>query len=219
MIDSQKDPNNNNNNGNRSTGPRTGEGKARSSQNARRSGWFARDLRVAEGKEQLYLEFEEAWRAELQPDGLLELEAFQDFLRACWHKREIIEAQNKLTASSPDAFLDEKLARELDRLHRYERDFERRSARALRELRKLQTARALLLSAAPPPSPEDAASPAAPLADPRLTLQKRTPPPAPFASLPEHIQVNLAVMEVETNHWNARLRARKAGLLTVDAES
>lgn len=151
-----------------STGPRSEAGKARSSQNAVRSGWFTRDLRVAEGKEELYLEFEQAWRDELQPEGLLELEAFTDFLRAAWHKREVIEAQNLFTASSPAAFLnddrdgDEGRSRKLDRLHRYERDFERRQRQALRELRRLQTDRAAAAAAA------EAAA----------TAQKRTQPPA-----------------------------------------
>jgi hypothetical protein len=124
-----------------STGPRTESGKARSAQNAVRSGWFSQRLQVAEGAGQLYLEFEQAWVRELAPEGLLELEAFNDFLRASWHKREVIEAQSQLAPSSPAAFLDEALARRLDRLHRYERDFERRANRALRELRRLRSVR------------------------------------------------------------------------------
>lgn len=125
------------------TGPRTEAGQARSSQNAVRSGWFARDLRVTDGQVQLYLEFEEAWLDELAPQGLLELEAFSDFLRAAWHKREVIDARNRFTASFAAALLDGEAARQLDRLHRYQRDFERRANQALRELRRLQTERAL----------------------------------------------------------------------------
>ena len=178
-----------------STGPRTEAGKARSSQNATRSGWFSRDLRVAEDKIELYLEFEEAWTNELEPHGLLELEAFSDFLRAAWHKREVIDAQNELTASSSAAFLDDALAKKLDRLHRYLRDFERRANQALRELRRLQTERA-------------------------AAEQKQTqPPPPPQLDIPADLRLNLHIMEVETNHWNALLRARKAGLQTGAASS
>ena len=173
-------------NAQQSTGPRTEAGKARSSQNARQTGWFSRDLRVAEDKIELYLAFEEAWTAELQPDGLLELEAFSDFLRNAWHKREVIDARNEFTTSSAAAFLDDEAARKLDRLARYERDFERRANQALRELRRLQSERAAKMNPAPTPLP-------------------------PPLDLPEDLRLTLHVMEVETNHWNARLRARKAG--------
>lgn len=172
-----------------STGPRTDEGKARSSQNAVRSGWFARRLRVAESQHQLYLDFENALHDELQPQGLLELEAFHDFVRASWHKREVISAENEATESSPAAFLDESLQRALDRLHRYERDFERRAAVARRDLRRLQSERAS----------SRAAHPAA------------APPPG----IPDSVQHTLYTMQIETAHWNALLRAQKAGLLPV----
>ena len=171
-----------------STGPRSEAGKARSSQNATRSGWFSRDLRVAEDKIELYLAFEEAWTNELHPQGLLELEAFSDFLRAAWHKREVIEAQNEAIVSSPSAFLDQSMARQLDRLHRYLRDFERRASQSLRELRRLQSERAARGNTPP----------------------KQTQP----LDIPEALRLQLHVMEVETNHWNAQLRARKAGLET-----
>ena len=179
-----------------STGPRTEDGKARSSQNAVRTGWFSRQLRLAEGQEQIYLDFENAWLDELQPSGLLELEFFHDFARASWHKREIIAAQNEATASSAAAFLDESLAKALDRLHRYERNFERRAAVALRELRRLQTERAR--SIAPPKERSQ-----------RSSGHRATPPPG----LPDSVLRTLYTMEIETSHWNALLRAHKAGLL------
>jgi len=65
-----------------STGPKTPAGKARSAQNARTTGWFARDLRLSETAQPVYAEFESAWREELAPEGLCALEAFSDFVRA-----------------------------------------------------------------------------------------------------------------------------------------
>lgn len=191
-----------------STGPRSDAGKARSSQNAARSGWFSRDLRVAEGKEQLYIEFEESWHRELSPEGLLELEAFTDFIRAAWHKREVIEAQNEVNVSSPSAFLDEAGRRQFDRLHRYERDFERRAKRAVAELRRLQTERALRARLSAQANPGGTALP--PLAGAKILIQKQTQ--APPLNLPEDLRLHLHIMEIETNHWKALLRARKAGL-------
>ena len=172
-----------------STGPRTEAGKARSSQNAVRTGWFSRDLRVAEDKIELYLAFEESWTAELQPEGLLELEAFSDFLRNAWQKREVIEARNQARPASSSAFLDDAFARQFDRLLRYERDFERRANQALRELRRLQSERAFKTNPVAPP------------------------PARPPLHLPEDLRRELHVMIIETNHWNAKMRALKAGLL------
>lgn len=166
------------------TGPKTPKGKARSSQNARKSGWFAQDLRVAENQQLAYAEFEAAWREELAPEGLAENELFADFLRAAWHKREIVAAQNELTTSAgATAFLNDAIARQLDRLHRYERDFERRATRHLASLRRLQAERA-------------------PVATP--------------AGLSQETAGQLYIMERETKHLNAMLRACKAGLVPPD---
>lgn len=186
-----------------STGPRTEEGKSRSALNATGSGWFARDLRVIEGQEELYLHFEQAWRDEMQPEGLSELEAFHDYVRAVWHKREIVAAQNEaidaVAASGANPFNDPALARQLDRLHRYEREFEARAVRHSRELRRLQAERRAAAG----------------------DSQKRTQPPAAAAGVPQpppgipaSVLRTLYVMEIETNHWNAQVRARKAGIDT-----
>jgi hypothetical protein len=77
------------------------------------------------------------------------------------------------------------------------------------ELRRLQTERALRGQLA-----AESVAEAPPLADAGLLLQKRTPaaPKQPPAGLPEDVLATLHVMEVETNHWNARVRAQKAGL-------
>jgi len=168
-----------------STGPKTPEGKACSSQNARKSGWFSQDLRVAENQQLAYAEFDAAWREELAPESLAENELFADFLRAAWHKREIVAAQNELTASAAGAaaFLNDAIARQLHRLHRYERDFERRAARHLAALRRLQAERA---------------------------------PAATPAGLSGETARQLYIMERETKHINAMLRACKAGILLPD---
>lgn len=174
------------------------------------SGWFTRDLRVAEGQEELYLEFEQAWRTEIQPQGLLELEAFADFVRASWHKREVVAAQNEAIASSPSAFSngDAEFARQLDRLHRYERDFERRAAAHLRELRRLQSERALRAA-----SQNEANYPPPPMAKPVPQKRSQSGRGVPPAGIPESVLCTLYTMQIETDHWNAQCRAIKAGIL------
>lgn len=127
----------------RSTGPRSAEGKARSSMNRLRSGWFARDLRVRPGDEERYLAFEAAWREALRPGGDdgLELAAFLKFVRACWHKREVVAAQNESSAALPEVFLDREARREQTRLLTVERRFELQAKRALAALRRQRSER------------------------------------------------------------------------------
>ena len=57
--------------------------------------------------------------------------------------RLLAQTRNRRRAkrSHSRSFLDETRARQLDRLHRYERDFERRAARHLATLRRLQSQR------------------------------------------------------------------------------
>lgn len=123
------------------------------------------------------------WLAELNPEGLLELEAFDDFLRNTWHKHQVKEALTALTAASTAAnpFLDQAFAAQLDRLHRYDGQFTRRAAQALAELRRCQKE--------------------------RLAQSQESP------TLPDDLRLTLMKLEMETNHLNALHRARKAGIL------
>lgn len=57
-------------------------------------------LHIAESRRPLYLQFEDAWLAELAPHGLRETEAFHDFLRVAWQKHEVLEERNRLAPRS-----------------------------------------------------------------------------------------------------------------------
>lgn len=88
-------------------------------------------LRVPIQQLQVYREFEAAWRNQLRPVGLTELESFQDFVRAAWHKREVIAAQDHAASD-----------RQLNRLYFYEAHFRNRAEEHLDRLRQLQAERA-----------------------------------------------------------------------------
>ena len=167
-----------------STGPRTEEGKARSSQNAMRTGWFAQELHIAAPQQSTFTAFEQAFLTELAPQGCLELEAFSDFIRAAWHKREVVAALNSIAESDePHSFLKKDEARELDRLHKYEASFERRAQRAVAELRRFQEAR-----------------------------RRATPEQTQSRSLAPDLASSLAALRAESGYLIARARAQKAGL-------
>jgi hypothetical protein len=138
-----------------STGPRTAEGKAHASQNARKHGLTARDLVLREGEQEEFDDLLASYQAELDPQGPLEQDLFDQLLHAAWNLRRVRRLEAELAPDSPDPLLEDSLERTLQRLARYHSRAERTYFRALKELRALQTNRALLHQhrelPAPPP--------------------------------------------------------------------
>jgi hypothetical protein len=138
-----------------STGPRTDEGKARSSQNATTHGLTSRQFVIAPGQQQEFDTLHDSLLFELDPQGAVETVVFHDLLHAAWnlHRFRAIEAE----FSSPDSsvFLDPQATAVLDRISRYHSRTQRAYYKALSELRILQTNRALrLVKLAPEDEPQ-----------------------------------------------------------------
>jgi len=132
-------------NARKSTGPRTPEGKAASSQNARKDGFYSPVARLAPEQRQDYEQLHRALASELCPDGALESEFFDRLVVASWHLRLVTALESELLFGPEDPFADDSpAAAKLARIARYRRDLERSRARALAELRRLQTERAHL---------------------------------------------------------------------------
>ena len=125
-----------------STGPRTPEGKARSSQNARKHGLTARHFVVTEDEREEFDEFLAEYEETVAPDGPVEATLFQEMTVAAWNLRRIRRLEAEAASGPDDPLLDDNAAPTLDRLARYHRANERSLYRALGELRKLQTERA-----------------------------------------------------------------------------
>lgn len=131
-----------------STGPRTEEGKARVSQNARKHGFTAQTLHVPEEQK---VEFDILFSGlleDIRPTGALENELFRRLFTHAWNLRRIESVESQLLAETDPVSGDSSLAK-LERIARYRRDVERGFYRALNELRHLQTQRAALLQQHP----------------------------------------------------------------------
>lgn len=128
-------------NAQRSTGPRTVEGKATVSQNANRHNLTGR-LLIRDDERPAFTAFEIEHRAQIQPAGALELTLFEQLIAAGWNLRRIETLEADTFAQG--SLADENLARQLDRLARYRGQHERAFYRALRELKALQTAREIV---------------------------------------------------------------------------
>lgn len=126
-----------------STGPRTEEGKARSSQNALKHGLTAKELVIPEEEREEFEEFRVDFINHLAPDNPLEVVAVNHALHASWNLKRFRRLEAGLMTSGLDPILDESAAKTLDRLQRYAARAERSYYKAMDELRKLQTSRSL----------------------------------------------------------------------------
>lgn len=110
------------------TGPRTPEGKARSSQNARKHGLTSATPFIAPEDRPAYDELEAAMRHEANPSGVFQEIAFLAALANAWNLQRI----TRLEAQSNDT-------QELARLQRYRTAAERGHYRAIKELATQQS--------------------------------------------------------------------------------
>ena len=129
-----------------STGPRTEEGKARSSQNARKHGLAAAQFLIAAEDREEFDDLNAQLQADIRPQGALQQIMFDEFVASAWNLRRIRRMEAELTASTQtylDILDNPELTAKLDRLARHKTRIERTFHRALRELKALQTDAAL----------------------------------------------------------------------------
>lgn len=126
-----------------STGPRTEEGKARSSQNALKHGLTAKQLIIREDEREEFEQFRVDFINDIEPEDTLEVVAVNHALHAAWNLKRFRRLEADLMANGLDPLLDDSAAKTLDRLQRYAARAERSYYQAMSELRKLQTHRSL----------------------------------------------------------------------------
>jgi hypothetical protein len=142
---SEKQLNANRENAKKSTGPRTEEGKQASANNAVRHGLCSRQLFVPPGEEEHFEQFYQQLLLEIGPAGELEITAFEKLVHSGWRIQLIRLSEaaylRECNANGLDPILDDQAERKFKRLEDYLRRAEAAYARALREIRMLQTDR------------------------------------------------------------------------------
>ena len=129
-------------NAEKSTGPKTAEGKARASRNNLRHGLTLGVLKVDPAEQLEFCEFEANLRAEIKPEGAFETEALQQFIDAAWRLRKIRAIVDLLIADhDQDPFVHPETAGQMAQLNRYRAAAEMIAYRAVKTLRELQTTR------------------------------------------------------------------------------
>lgn len=147
-------------NAQRSTGPRTDEGKATAARNALRHGLSGAAVLLPQEDAEPLAALQDALRFDLQPCGPVEELLFDRVVAAAWRLRRAYLVERGVLERGDDQYdfsdnqksLTQQLRRKfedacqkadaLGKLARYENALERGMHRALAELRRLQTSRA-----------------------------------------------------------------------------
>jgi hypothetical protein len=129
-----------------STGPRTDEGKAASSQNATKTGLFSTADFIRPGEEAIHAELNASLHADLAPVGTLELAFVDEIRRALWRLRRCGEIEAgfvsaDLASPIPDPMQNEATAQLQLSVDRARAQSHRLLQRSMNELRRLQTER------------------------------------------------------------------------------
>ena len=138
-----------------STGPRTAEGKARSSRNGASHGLSAADLIVFPGEEQAFADLRTGLLQDLRPAGAHQLEVFDQLVYHAWNRRRVRGLISALArslgfdpAASPlaDPRVTPQISAEYERLNRYHCHHNAGYNRCIRDLRIAQTELTLRLA-------------------------------------------------------------------------
>jgi hypothetical protein len=184
-----------------STGPRTTDGKSRSSQNARKHGLTAEDLVIGPEDRQEFDELLTGLQADVSPQGELQQILFDDLVAAAWNLRRIRRMETELCAGAAtyeDLLNDDDIQKKLDRLARHKSRIERTFHRSLKELKVLQTNAAIQ-----PMIPLHIRAAARPLAS-AIEIAKRTQAPGAETSM----QIALDAIDRECAALDSAARAK-----------
>ena len=117
-----------------STGPRTPEGKARVAQNAIKHGLTSKHLIIRPEEQDEFDDLQTSLYLELDPQGAVETVTFHDLIHAAWNLHRL--RRMEVECDPADFAAAERISRYLSRT-------QRAYYRAIKELRTLQTNRAL----------------------------------------------------------------------------
>jgi hypothetical protein len=120
------------------TGPRTEEGKARSSQNSREHGLSAINLGVLPKEQAEFDTYQNELLDQIKPQAGLQADLFRQLVHAGWSLIRLERFELEILGEG-NPFKSSEAQSRLDRLERYRASHRRAYSRILAEIRKLQT--------------------------------------------------------------------------------
>jgi hypothetical protein len=151
-----------------STGPRTPEGRARSSQNAARFGLFSTKNCVQPGETEEYEALSTALWNDMRPHGAIQEMFATEVIRAAWRLRRCAEVEAALAEKTAgDPMLDADLLRTQTSVDRARAQAHGIMRRSLADLRRLQAESPVIEAVAKPtqPAPQHACDSGLPCPD------------------------------------------------------
>ncbi|GEM_PF-3282770 len=133
-------------NAQKSTGPRTPDGKRISSLNSTKHGFSAKQLHIPDHLKDAFTHHRHVLFSDIHPTGGAELDLFERCLHASWCLFLIEQAEIQILGDTLNPFSDSNLALQLERLARYRSTHERTYRQNLKLIRELQTDRVALQS-------------------------------------------------------------------------
>jgi len=132
-------------NARKSTGPKTEEGKASSSRNALKNGFYSREFLVRDDEREDFERLRAGLLAEIQPNTNIIFGLFFQLLHAEWnlHRIRRIEAGYFLQSENP--YADEKLSPQLETIARHRMRFERTRTSVFKQIQDQLTNRAFAM--------------------------------------------------------------------------
>jgi len=121
-----------------STGPRTPQGKARSSQNSRKHGFSAKNLEVLPFEQADFEIYQNELLETVKPQPGPQSDLFHQLIHAGWTLRRLARFELEILENG-NPFESPEAQAKLDRLERYRASHRRAYSRILDQIRKLQT--------------------------------------------------------------------------------
>ena len=131
-------------NAQKSTGPVTPAGKARSAMNSRTHGLCAKQVVIGPEEQADYHAMLEAYLLDLDPAGPVEQTLFSEIVGSAWQLGRVQRMETEACAgknSYTEILIDDVLQKKLDRLDRHHTRIERTFHRCLKQLKALQKER------------------------------------------------------------------------------
>ena len=126
-------------NAEKSTGPKTPEGKAKVSGNAVKHGLGSKKLLVGDNQRQEFETLRQDLLKQVQPEGTVEEILFKELLHAAWNLERVRHLEDQLFFHCADRLADPGFDQKLDMYTRFHARFERTFHRTLKELKSMQT--------------------------------------------------------------------------------
>lgn len=151
-MTSQKQVEANRRNAQRSTGPKTVEGKAVVARNAAQHGILSSQVPVDDEERELYLSFRESMVRELAPRGNLEGFLVDRVVSTAWRLRRLVHVETLILREAQDSIYGSRTYKDAFESHssgdmavlsRYEKSLENTLFRAMREFKELHGAQEL----------------------------------------------------------------------------